>query len=257
MLRNMKKIKNWIFKSKIDLSKKWWHRLFKVLFILSFIVVSLFVMTFLSNSYSQITHQWMFVDGLSNRLSDAPYSGKVLSINELYSADEVISEEMYTSKMNFSLEGKDYLEPLSAMFLDDYQSKSFCSNKLDENIKNIAETNNIKLFSAVNSTLRTLSSDIDAFTKYLKDNSYSISCVMIDSYTTTDDNGETLKSVFLKPIDTAKYNIYEYKNNLLGFILNVLLSIAFLLFCAICTIIFYYKVVLYIVFGKVDTIPAE
>ncbi len=246
----MKKIKNWIFKSKVDLSKKWWHRLFKVLFIIAIMFASISAISVLSDSYSFITHKWRYVESLSNRLSKAPYSEKVVSISELYDDHEVISEEKYPSKFNNSLNDKHYLFPFSTMFMEDIQSNSFCSNELDKHIKDIAQNTNTKLFSPVNYTFEKLSTDIDNFVTYLKNNSYSIKCVTFDSYTIDNENNTTSTYKFIKPVDTSKYYIYEYKNNFSGFILAVLLTIVTLPFFVLCTILIYYKVVLYIVYGK-------
>jgi len=245
----MKKITNWIFKSKTDLSEKWWHRFFKVLFILAIIVSAIYLIIFLSNSYTRVTYQWNYVDSLSGRLSKAPYSGRVVSINDLYREDEVISEE-YPSKMNFSLNDKEYLQPFSPLFLEDGQIESFCSEELYKHISNIASTNNINLFSTTDPTFERLYADVDVFTTYLKNNSYRVECVMFDSYTITNENDKTTKLSFIRPVDTSKYNIYSYHNNFSGFILSVFLIISFLLFCILLVIIIYYKVVLYIIYGK-------
>lgn len=179
------KITNWIFKSKTDLSKKWWHRFFKVLFILITIAFGIYLIAFLSNSYTQVVHQWSYVDTVSSRLSKGPYSGKVVSIQELYEQNEVISED-YPSQMNFGIADKEYLQPFSPIFLED--SENFCSDELDKHIDNVASTNNIRLFSNTNPTFERLYADADVFSTYLKNNSYSVKSVMLDSYTITNDN---------------------------------------------------------------------
>lgn len=245
----MKKITNWIFKSKTDLSKKWWHRFFKVLFVLAIIVSGISLATLLTNSYTQVVHQWNYVDSVSSRLSKEPYTGRVVSIQDLYGQNEVISED-YPSQMNFGLADKEYLQPFSPIFLED--SENFCSDELYDHIGNVASTNNVKLFSNTNPTFERLYSDVDVFSTYLKNNSYSVKCVMLDSYTITNDNDTTSTFPFLRPVETSDYSIYSYKDNLSGFILYVLLSIVFFLFCILCTILIYYKVFLYIVYGKVE-----
>lgn len=89
----MKTVFNWIFKSKEDLSKKWWHRLFKVLFILGIAIFAIYSIYILVDSYSSITHKWNYVDSFSTRLNEEPYSGEVFSITDLYDKDEVVSED--------------------------------------------------------------------------------------------------------------------------------------------------------------------
>lgn len=250
----MKKIISWIYKSKVDLSKKWWHRLFKVLFILATVVSVICLITFLSNSFTRVVHQWDYVDTLSSRLSKEPYSGKVVSIKDIYKENEVISEK-YPSEMNFSLADKEYLQPFSPIFLED--SQSYCSDELYKQIGNVASTNNVRLFSTTDPTFERLYSNIDTFTTYLKNNSYSVKCVMKDSYTITNENDTESVYSFLRPIETSKYSIYSYKHNLAGFILYTLLSAVFLLFCIVCTVLIYFKIFLYIIYGKVENKSLE
>ncbi|MGB4076605.1 MAG: hypothetical protein WBK28_02785 [Minisyncoccia bacterium] len=245
----MKKITNWIFKSKEDLPKKWWHRFIKVLFILATIAYGIYLISFLVTSYSRVVHEWSYVDSVSSRLNKEPYSGKVVSIHNLYGDSEVISEK-YAYQMDGSLAGKRVFEPFSAIFLED--SQSFCSDELYKHIGNIASTNGVKLFSTANPTFERLYADVDVFSTYLENNSFSIKCVMLDSYTITNENDTTSTFPFLRPVETSDYSIYSYKDNTSGFILLVLLSAVFFLFCILCTILIYYKVILYIVYGKIE-----
>ncbi len=254
---SMKKINNWLFKSKVDLSKKWWHRLFKVFFIVAIIVFVIYLISFLSGSYSQVRNQWSFVDILSARLSKEPFSGKVVSIKDLYEKNEVISEEKYPSKMSFSLADKSYLQPFSSMFLENGQSENFCSDELYTNISNIASTNNINLFSTTNPTFKTLYPDVDKFTTYLKNNAYNIKCVMVDSYSITNENDKISTFTFLRPVETSAYSIYSYKDNLSGFILSIFFSIVVFLLCLLFTILIYYKVFLYIIYGKIENLSSQ
>ncbi len=247
----MKKIINWIFKSKIDLSKKWWHRLLKVLFFLLIIVSAISLISFLSNVYTKAVHQWNYVDGFSSRLGKPPFSGKVASINDLYGENEVISDE-FPSLMNSSLGNKQYLEPSSPLFLKDGQTKTFCSDELYKHIADIASANSTNLFSKTDVTYEGLYADVDAFTKYLGTNSYGVKCVMIDGFTITNEDGTPSIISFLRPIETYKYVIYSYEYNLVGFILGVLWSIALYLLFILCVLLLYYKVILYVIYGKIE-----
>lgn len=247
----MKKIAYWIFKSKTDLSKKWWHRLFKVLFILGIVASGIYLITFLSNSYTQVVHQWSYVDSVSSRLSKVPYVGIVVSIHDLYGENEVVSEKR-PYQMRVSLADKEYLQPFSPIFMDDGQSESFCSDELHKHIGTIAYTSNIKLYSTTNPTFESLYTDIDTFTTYLINNTYRVKCVMLDSYTITNENDTTTTFPFLRPVETSEYSIFSYKYNSSGFVLYALLFLVFFLFCILCTILIYYKIFLYIVYGKIE-----
>jgi hypothetical protein len=251
----MKKIIKWIFKSKVNLAEKWWHRFFKVLFVLIIVASTIYLVTFLSNSYSQIVHQWNYIDTLSGRLSKNAYTGKVFSISDLYESNEAISDD-YASG-GWSLEDKRYVEPLSPLFLPEGQIQTFCSDSLSKHIENIAYINNIKLFSDTNPTAYKLYDDIDAFSTYLKNNSYSVKCLFVDSFTMSNEDGTTSKLTFLRPENTSEYSIYRYENNFSGFILSVLLSAVFLLFCILGTMLIYYKVIMYIIYGRIEINSSE
>ncbi|MFA5777982.1 MAG: hypothetical protein WC870_00600 [Candidatus Paceibacterota bacterium] len=243
----MKKIINWLFGGDLDLKNKWWHRFLKVLFIISVISLTIYVITLFANSYPRIVNQWNFVDVLSGRLSKNDNSGKILSMRQLYNDEEIIGDsDIYTKDYFPNLKDKDYLLPFSPIFLED--TESFCSNKLDKQIIDIVNKNNIKLFSTTNPTLNTLSTNIDAFNSYLYNN--DIKCVMVDSYSVENENGITSKYTFLRPVDIYKYNVYRYENNFIGFILDIILSIIGLLLYIFIVLFIYNKIILYIIYGN-------
>jgi hypothetical protein len=249
-----KKIVNWMFRSKIDLSTKWWHRLFKVLFVVIILTSAVFLIIFLSDSYNRIVHQWHYVESLSSRLASDSYSGRAVPLKDLYEENEVITDREQLSGTSFSLADKEYLQPYSPIFLEDIQqSKSFCSDKLYEHIDDIASTNNIKIFSTVEATPSRVYSDVDAFITYLENKFlFDTNCVMLDRFTRYNDDDTTTMISFIRPVDTSRYIIHSYRYSLDRFIFMTLSSIAFFLFCILCTILIYYKVILYIVYGKVE-----
>lgn len=158
--------------------------------------------------------------------------------------------------MNFGLDDKRTLFPPSAMFLKDYEDKSFCSNQLAIHIEDIANRNDINHYSPLNETFMDLDTNVEIFKDYLRANSRIVNCVMIDSYTIVDreeittGNGERTRYKFLKPINTSDYIIYRYENNFWGFVLFALSFLAILLLSIIGAMLIYYKVILYIVYGN-------
>lgn len=242
----MKKLKNWLYRPDLELNKKWWHRLFKVVFILTIIISSISLITYLGNSYTQVVNQWNFIDTLSGRLSNDSYTGKVVSIRGLHNVNEAISDD-YPG--GWSLDDRRYVEPFSALFLPEDEGQTFCSDNLSENLENIAVTNNIRLFSDTNPSAYKLYDDMGTFSTYLKNNSYSVKCLFIDSFTISNEDGSDTKLTFLRSENTSDYSIYQYKDNFLGFVLLTLLSVFAFLFGVLLVLIFYYKVFLYIVFG--------
>lgn len=244
----MKKIFTWLLRKDLALKDKWWHRFLKVLFILSVISLVIYAVVFLANSYPSIVNQWSYVNTVSGKLNSSDYAGKIVSINELYNDEEIISDsELYTDGYFPNLEDKELLLPYSSpVFVAD--TESFCSSKLDKQIKEIAMENDIKLFSTTNPTLNTLSTNIDAFTSYLSKN--YIKCAMIDSYSIENDNGPTSQYTFLRPVDTDKYIIYRYENNFIGFIFAVFISLIGLLVYTFVAIFIYNRIILYIIYGN-------
>lgn len=242
----MKKISNWLFNNNLELNKKWWHRFFKVLFIITVVSLTIFIIILLINSYSRIVNQWNYVDTVTARLNSSNYSGKIVSIKQLYSNDEVIStiNDVYTKGYYPNLNNKKYLLPFSVIFLDD--TINFCSDKLDKQIREIASNNNIKLFSTTNPTLYSLSTDVNKFISNLG----TTKCVMIDSYSVENDNGTINKYTFLRPVDIYEYSIFKYKNNLIGYILAIIFSIIGLWMCVLMVQVIYYKIIMYIIYGN-------
>lgn len=242
------KIKNWLLRTDLELQKKWWHRLLKVIFTIAIIVQIGALATYLAYSYSSIVNQWRITETLPVRLNNIEYSSGVFPIRQLYAENEIIAEgNIYDQNYYFpDLENKESLLPFSSIFLD--SAENFCANELDKQIKSIALEKKINLFSPINSNFWGLLSDTDKFVKYIKEN--DIKCVMIDSYTIEDENGISSKYTFLKPIDTHDYYIYKYTDNFWEFILLAFLSIVGIFLGALITMFIYHKIILYIIYGS-------
>lgn len=244
----MKTIFTWFLRKDLVLKNKWWHRFLKVLFVLSIISLTIYVFILLSNGYPRIVNEWNFVNSVNGKLNSSNYSGKIIPIKQLYSDEEIISDsDVYTKGYFPNLKDKELLLPYyPPIFLEDIES--FCSDKLDEQIKEIAGENNIKLFSTTNPTLNTLSNNLNAFASYLYNN--NIKCVMVDSFSVENDNKETSKYTFLRPVNTYEYNIYRYENNFMGYILSIIFSIIGVFFYIFIVLFIYNKIILYIIYGN-------
>ncbi|MDQ5954091.1 MAG: hypothetical protein QG583_18 [Patescibacteria group bacterium] len=244
----MKKISSWLYREDLELSRKWWHRFLKVVFILSVISLAIYAVVSLVNSYPSIVNQWSYANTVSGKLNSSDYTDKIVSINELYNYKEIISDsELYTDGYFPNLKNKELLLPYSSpVFVAD--TESFCSSKLDKQIKEIAIENDIKLFSTTNPTFYTLSTNIDAFASYLNIN--DIRCVMVDSYNIENDDGSTSQYTFLRAVDTNKYIIYKYDNNFIGFIFNIFGIFIGLLIYIFVAVFIYNKIILYIIYGN-------
>ncbi|MEN9551647.1 MAG: hypothetical protein RI935_24 [Candidatus Parcubacteria bacterium] len=254
MKTKLQKIKNWIVRDDLDLSAKWWHRLLKVLFIISYLLVAFYFLNLLANSYSSIINRWVFADVLSSRLLKPEYTGKVFSIYELQKDNEVIStlDQVY-SKDGYSpsLEAKETLRPYSSLFLvSNPPVQSFCSDKLPEKVKDIALMNNIKFFSDENPRFDKLTNNIDSFISYLDSKSFTIKCVMVDSYTIVNNDSTESTYKFLRPVNTYDYSIFRYEDGKLLLLLAIVIGVFFYFISIFICLVIYYKIILYIVFGS-------
>lgn len=246
-LNGYKKIKDWLVRDDLELDKKWWHRFFKILFILSIITLVIYMATLLINSYSRIVNQWDYVNTLTAKLNSSDYSGSVVSMKELYGEQEIISDSnVYTNNYFPSLENKDLLLPISPIFLENVES--FCSDKLDRQIKEIVSKNEINLFSTTNPSFDKLSNNIEEFNNYVGIN--DINCVMIDSFSFENKDEVIVNYTFLRPVDIHDYVIYKYKNNFVGFIFNILISVIGVLLYIGSILFIYNKIILYIIYGN-------
>lgn len=240
----MKKIKSWLLRSDLELNKKWWHRLLKVIFIISIIILTIYFAYILINSYQETVNKWVFTDTITSRLKK--YPNKLISIHKIYNEQEIISEgNIYARGWYPNLKDKDYLLPVSIIALKN--GENYCSNDISRKIETITNQNNIKLFSTTNPTIKTLFPNINTFISYLNEN--SIKCVMIDSYT-IEENNNNLVYRFLRPIDTYNFSIYEYKSDLHIFIYQIIALIVFIFIYTIAILFMYYKVILYIIYGS-------
>lgn len=244
----IKKIYSWLIKDSLGLNKKWWHRFLKVIFIVSLISLAIATIVSLVNSYPSIVNEWNYSSTITGKLNSSDYSGKIVQINQLYGEEEIISDnDIYANDYFPNLNDKELLLPYSSpIFSTDMES--FCSNKLDKQIKEIAEENDINLFSTINPTVKTLSPNIEAFILYLNTN--DIRCAMVDSYTMENDDGTTYKYTFLRPVDTSEYSIYKYKNNFTGFLSTIFLGLIVFFVYFFVVIFVYNKIILYIIYGN-------
>lgn len=73
---------------------------------------------------------------------------------------------------------------------------------------------------------------------------------MINSYSIENEDGKIDKYVFLEPINTFDYRIYKYEDGTLSFIFAIMFAIASLFLYIVISLIIYYKIILYIIFGS-------
>ncbi len=245
----MSKIKAWLFRSHTDLTKKWWHRMFKVLFIVSTVLYTFYICSFLIDSYPTIVNKWDFLEHLRTRLSVDEFKGKLVSLNEVLGEDEVIAENYKDLQQGWSIDDKDYIVPIG--ILGYQQGKSIvCSDQLEKSLIPFVAKEKIVFYSPIDYRIDNLYVGLPKFIDYINSPENNILCVATDSYTIENHDNTTSVYKFLKPIDTRDFYIYKYKFDIASFIYVILLSIASIVIVPFIVIITYYKIVLYIIYGN-------
>ena len=233
-------MKNNFFRKDLNLKKRWWHRLFLVIFILSFI--SILGNEIISYKDGLGFQRWERTSTLNERIDT-----QLSSVEELLQKDEKISD----SDSPYVLNIKDL--PYDSFVLDNV----YCSNRIDDQIEMLMMNKGIDQLLIREVYGRYENIPLDDFKRYLKNN--KINCVTTDSYTSFDPSGSaTRKLRFLEPDEKFQNEYAFYKPStsqtilyLLGTSLLMLLAYG-AIFGMI--IVIYYKVLLYIVFGNQKSI---
>lgn len=203
-----------LFREDLELNKKWWHRLFKILFIVSLLIfIWKFYLIFLEES----ANHYKKVAELEDRLTD-----KVLKIEDLLKYWEKFMDSGWWTKENY------------------WNKNIYCSNKLydTENIKYIINETWIDNFDRL--YINKNNTSIKNFSDLIKNN--DIKCII-------KDNAEV---DFLNPM--KEFNeFWFYKKSQFQYLIDSVFLWQFLinlLLYIILIYIFYYWIIMYIFYWK-------
>ncbi|MFZ2975295.1 MAG: hypothetical protein WA055_01525 [Candidatus Moraniibacteriota bacterium] len=224
------------FRKDLNLKNKWLHRLISISFVLLFFVsvISVFVDYFDGNGFTQ----WTQTNTLKERInSDMNATGNLVKQNEKL---EEIGAPAQTLNLN-DLPYGDYV-----------LNNVYCSTEIQNHVGEIKNERKIDHL-LVRDLYDKNDVSIEDFNKYIKEN--NIDCIAVDAYTTYGNNSqETGKFTFLEPNKKFQNGWAFYKKSipktvlyLLGYSLWTVTSLL-LIFIVIAVI--YYKILLYIIFGK-------
>jgi len=213
------------FRKDLNLGGRWWHRLFLVIFFVSFAWLLYMMSSDLFADNHPYVPQWKIVDSVDERLTP-----EVKQIRDLKKFGEKVEEK-----------GRSYvLNPATDMssLYDDF----YCSTDLKNKISEIQGKSGI-----ANLYLNRKSVSIEIFTDYVRDN--DIKCLIPDFYTYSDNT----KVRFLEPLGPnplyGKDLVFYEKSNLLtAFYVSKMLLLVVAIFAGIA--IAYYKIFLFVIFGK-------
>ena len=224
-------MKNNFFRKDLNLSSRWWHRLFLVIFFISFVWALYATYDDLFSTSHPYIPQWKVVNSVDERITSA-----VKQIREL----KMLNERVEERDRSYALNSQD-----NSLYDDIY-----CSNDLENRIADVQNKSGISTLF-IRDVYDSNDVSIETFANYIKDN--NINYLIPDAYTQYDGNGqENGKLRFLEPIgpDSLFYKdlvFYEKSNFLTALYALKMFLLVIVIFAVI--VVLYYKIFLYIIFG--------
>lgn len=228
------------FRKDLNLGNHWWHRLFLVIFFISFLW-SLYIIYdafFLKNN--PYVPKWRVIESLSERITP-----EIKPISAMIKNGEKIGENDRAYILNDSPDSY-YLSTINDVY---------CSTELAENYEKVKNMRNIDALYIGGSFNRSKVTP-ETFVNYIKQN--NIHCLTVDAYTTYDTTGNADgKLHFLEPDKSYQKNWSFFKKSVFLTTIEVLKTLLFAIAIFAGIIITYYKIFLYIIFGKAKNITTE
>jgi hypothetical protein len=210
----MKKISNWLFRSDLELNKRWWHRA-----LLSFYFIAL-TLTLVTTIIISFTDEKQYI--------------KVSPISEYFNSRTVKLQEIIESNPNYKLGEVNHFSKYGNSIYRTYIENTFCGKDIANGLDKYTVGDKIVSDFMVNRKY------VDI--KTLEENllSTKTECITIDSYN---------RAYFIEPYEDAK-EMWFYEYSLSKTILNTFIYISYAILVFLSILVFYYKVVLYVIFGN-------
>lgn len=221
------------YRDDLKLNKKWWHRLLSTLFVFSFIFsVSIWVIDYTqSNEFLR----WEKTESLNDRITK-----EVKKPKYFLKDGEKLGQSIYGLNSYQSESEKKYLDDV------------YCSSELSKNVKNIKDDKNIiNLF--IRKLYGTEEVPLNVFEDYISNN--NIKCLVSDSYSSFEKKSLQFNTItFLEPDKSLQDDWSFYEVSVLKTTINFLLALSVvLIFCSLIfsiILLIYYRVIVYIIYGK-------
>lgn len=216
------------FREDLKLTNRWWHRLFFIIFIIAFISTAVSVISSMvsDNQLPKYRKVGMLSDRMTNNMQ---------LIGNLVKPNEKIG--VYESNLYGSYLGKNFYDGNGGWLL---KQEYYCANNISDHVEEISQITGVKNYKG-NSELVSL----DEFRSYLaKQNAECIENLKLDKVNFLGNIRNTL-SWGLEADDMAVWQMSVLKT-----IFAVLLPILFTAMGFVLLLVVYYKVFLFIVFGK-------
>lgn len=227
-----KKIKNWLFRESLELDKKWWHRLIKVVFLSLFFLITIvsYIMVIL---YPKDT-------GLLSK-HNIHINNTLYKYTENYTGEDYENTipKFFEQKGNFGLLIDNKIEYISSYSLDN----SFCIKNPEKYLDGISKIlypdflRSLSYEKAQNASLEEFSKGISKL--FYDDSTRKCFFVGLDKY---DEN--------LKKPTHLSTSIINYRANTLYYIEATIAIPIIALLSFILSALVYYRLILYVVYGN-------
>lgn len=214
-----------LFRKDLNLGRRWWHRLFLVIFFVCFAWALYMMSSDLFVDNHPYVPQWKIVGSVDERIT-----AEVKQIRDLKKFGERVEEKDRSYALNSSTDENS--------LYDDF----YCSTDLENKISEIQNKSGI-----VNLYLNRKNVPTETFVNYVENS--GMKCLIPDAYTYSDDT----KVRFLEPLGpNPLYGkdlvFYEKSNFLTAFYVFKMFLLVIAVFVGIAIV--YYKIFLYIILGN-------
>jgi len=158
---------------------------------------------------------------------------KVSPISEYFNSKAVKLQDVVESKPHYKLGDGDYFSEYRNSTYDTYKSNTFCSENIINGLDKYTAGDKIVSNFMVNRKYV----DVKTLTENLL--STKTECITIDSF---------YDHTFIEPFEGTK-DMWFYEYSLSKTLLNTFISICYAILVFLSILVFYYKIVLYIIFG--------
>jgi len=213
------------FRKDLNLGKKWWHRALLSIYFMALVLTLVLVVAI-------------------SFFEDEQYAKVRLVSDSFGSVKKRLVDIVKNEDPNFKIGEVNYFSRYGNYEYDNYKDNTFCGNNITQGLDGytMGDKKITKFMIRDSSGLR-----IDVDEKKLAENLLltKMECITIDSF--SGSYGD--KMYFIEPYEYSK-EMWFYEYSPLFTLLNTLQYIGYALLVFFGILVFYYKVVLYVIYGK-------
>lgn len=213
------------FRKDLNLGKKWWHRALLSIYFISLALTLVFISIF--------------------SFSDDEQYAKVGPISDYFTFSNIRLQDIVESKSGYKVGEINYFSKYYNSEYNTYKENTFCGKNITQSLDGYTIGDKlVKRFMLKDENGIRQDVSKEELATSLK--ASKTNCITIDSYS-ADMFGN--KNYFIEPYEYSKV-MWFYEYSFFMTLLNCLLYIGYAVLVFIGILIFYYKVIIYIVYGK-------